>query len=63
MNFTQKVVNRVYAPQRTYIEDIDRPKVFITKVKTRTRRPSGEVGRLFNQHIWSDAKYEVTEWN
>lgn len=50
---------KFHVTKRTYIEDIDRPKVFISRVKPRTRRPGGEVGRLFNQHIWSDARYGI----
>ena len=46
-------------PVDSEFEEREQPNISRNIVKPRTRYPSGEVGRLFNQHIWKSAKYEI----
>ncbi|UBH10104.1 hypothetical protein [Macrococcus armenti] len=57
----KKVNRHVHARKPVYSEFEERMKPSIIRniVKPRTRYPGGEVGRLFNQHIWKSAKYGV----
>ena len=46
-------------PVDSEFEEREQPNISRNIVKPRTRYPGGEVGRLFNQHIWKSAKYEI----
>ena len=46
-------------PVDSEFEEREQPNISRNIVKPRKRYPSGEVGRLFNQHIWKSAKYEI----
>ncbi|MDJ1154485.1 hypothetical protein QNJ24_00115 [Macrococcus caseolyticus] len=62
MTYRNKRINRhVHArkPVNSEFEEREQPSIIRNIVKPRTRYPGGEVGRLFNQHIWKSAKYEV----
>ena len=62
MAYRNKRINRhVHArkPVHSEFEEREQPSIICNIVKPRTRYPGGEVGRLFNQHIWKSAKYEI----